>query len=83
MITNTTASELLTEFKEYFITLLQHMSLEDIDEDWAEDLLTQRYFSEFESNLETLFYNKPLIDRRQSKQLKNDVLEIIKIFQKN
>jgi len=76
MITNTTASELLTEFKEYFITLLQHMSLDEIDEDWAEELLAQRYYSGFEDIWVELSDNCPEKSSDDSTQIQNAMKEI-------
>lgn len=59
----------LKQIKETFLYKVQNMSLEDIDEDWAEELLAQRYYSEFENLLEELHDNCPDISNNQYDQI--------------
>lgn len=52
------------------------MRLRDIDEDWAEELLSQRYFSEFENHWEELSNNSPEVSNNQYQQILKDADEI-------
>lgn len=83
MIRCNTISDLLIEFKEYFMILIRHMSLEDIDEYKVEKILNQRYYSEFERHLKTLIDNEPIIKRIYSLQLENEVSRVYKCIPNN
>lgn len=53
----------LKQLKEVFSLSIPNMELEHMDEDWEEELLTQRYFSGFEKRLESLCDNQPELDK--------------------
>ncbi|MCQ9635649.1 hypothetical protein MP477_11825 [Chryseobacterium sp. WG23] len=68
----------LKQIKETFLYKVQNMSLEEIDDDGADEFLAQRYYSEFENHWEELSDNRPEISYDQQKQILNDADEICK-----
>lgn len=66
----------LKQIKETFLYKVQNMSLEEIDDDGADEFLAQRYYSEFENLLEELFDNKPGIRNEQYNEIKSASKEI-------
>ncbi|MDY0931629.1 hypothetical protein [Chryseobacterium sp. CFBP8996] len=73
----------LKQLKEVFSFSIPNMELEDIDEDLEEELLTQRYFSEFEEHLESLSDNQPDIDKEMQELIDFHGNEIYKIIPKD
>lgn len=66
----------ITEFTDFFILAIGKMSLVEIDEDWAEELLAQRYYNGFEDIWVELSDNCPGISSDDSTQIKNATKEI-------
>lgn len=61
--------QILNQFKSAFLHTIPNMGLHEINEDWAEELLAQRYYSEFENLLEELHDNCPDISNNQYDQI--------------
>ncbi|KFF11067.1 hypothetical protein IW15_18090 [Chryseobacterium soli] len=59
----------LKQIKETFLYNAQNMGLDEIDEDWAEELLAQRYYSEFENLWEKLSDDRSEISKDQYDQI--------------
>lgn len=68
----------LNQIKSAFLYILSNMGLDEIDEEEAEELLAQRFYSEFENRWEELSDNSPEINDSQYKQILNDANEICK-----
>ncbi len=72
----------LIEFKTLFLRMIEKMSLEDIDDDFAEEILTLRYCNEFEYQWTELSDNCPDISEIFSKQIVADSEKIYKSLPK-
>lgn len=59
----------LNHFKSAFLYILLNIGLDEIDEEEAEELLAQRYYSEFENILEELHDNCPDISNNEYDQI--------------
>lgn len=68
----------LNQIKSAFLYILLNMGLDVIDDEEAEELLAQRFYSEFENLWEKLSDNRPEISHNQYKQILNDAHEICK-----
>lgn len=68
----------LVEFKNLFLTMIKKMSLEDIDDDCAEEILALRYYSEFEDKWTELRENSPIINKLRLDKIKLYSEEIYK-----
>lgn len=59
----------LNQIKSAFLYILLNMGLDVIDDEEAEELLAQRFYSEFENLWEKLSDNRPEISHNQYKQI--------------
>lgn len=72
----------LIEFKTLFLRMIEKMSLEDIDDNRAEEILALRYYSEFEHRWTELSENSPIINDSQLDKIKSYSEEIYQILPK-
>lgn len=72
----------LIEFKTIFLRMIENISLEDIDDDCAEEILALRYYSEFEYQWTELSENSPIINDSQLDKIKSYSEEIYQILPK-